>query len=595
MSRDRTFSGMETRFVVTTLYRLAKLRMLATFVAVGLRAAIRLCLIVATAAIVRALAPEQELGGDELLAPVVAVIGFFVLDHVIGAFESIGIGALGLSLQTALREGELQRLLAPPRLDHLDDARNADWTRAVMAGGAGIPATDVTRGLADTIRSTIEGAGVAALVIMILGPLAGTALVGFWVLARFAVRRSLLESLDKWTSDPFQSQKLGYLNHLLVDGRNADEMKLFRLRPFFLEKVLSIWRSRMERLTRSSTDTSRRVLLLGTTGFIVNGVVLGYAGLIAATGSIGLSDLAVVLLSVLRLSRLMAVDETHLRSTQARRLLDRPSDLEATEGELASLGQDRRATSSTPVWTDTSNSIAFDRVWFRYNRTQEWVLRDLSFEVRAGASLGIQGPNGVGKTTILQLLAGMVVPDRGTIYVGGRALADIPANVLRARVAAVFQDFARFRCTVRDEIGFGAPDRCHLSDEMLSIATKAGVGGLVRSLPSGWDTELLANLEGGVDLSVGEWQRLALARALFALNTGRDILLLDEPTSHFDAEMESRFASLVAQLTGVTRVIVSHRPGIHKWVDGVLTLPSGHAVAHDRSSERDAPPLSCQS
>jgi ATP-binding cassette subfamily B protein len=228
--------------------------------------------------------------------------------------------------------------------------------------------------------------------------------------------------------------------------------------------------------------------------------------------------------------------------------------------------------------------IRFERVGFAYPGGRD-VLVGLDLEIPIGRSLAIVGFNGAGKTTAVKLLAGLYRPSRGRITVDSTDLAAVDARGWQRHVAAIFQDFGRYPLTARENIGWGAP--AHLDDEagIRRAAELAGAMAVIDGLPAGFDTVLDRRFEGGAEASGGEWQRIAIARALFAVHHGASVLVLDEPTAQLDARAEADIYDRFLKLTtGVTTVVVSHRFSTIRRADRIVVLEDGaiiEAGAHD--------------
>ena len=183
------------------------------------------------------------------------------------------------------------------------------------------------------------------------------------------------------------------------------------------------------------------------------------------------------------------------------------------------------------------------------------MLSELTLELPAGRSLGLVGVNGAGKSTLITLLARMREPTAGTLTVDDVPLDRLSARDWQRMVAVVYQDFARLPLSAAENVGMfgdGRPD-----PELLErAAARAGAGEIIASLPRGWDTILSPQYTGGVDLSGGQWQRIALARALYAIESGATLLVLDEPTSQLDIRGEAAFYDRFLELTeGVTSIV----------------------------------------
>lgn len=214
-------------------------------------------------------------------------------------------------------------------------------------------------------------------------------------------------------------------------------------------------------------------------------------------------------------------------------------------------------------------SIQFDRVTFRYNENEPWILNNATFEVKAGESIAIVGPSGCGKSTVLRLLLGLLDPMLGKVRVGGVDLSQLGKIKYRNMLGAVLQDDKLLAGSIADNISFfddeASPERIH------DAARGAQVHDDICAMPMGYHT-LVGDM--GSSLSGGQQQRIFLARALYKKPS---ILVLDEATSHLDLERERRISELLLE-TKVTRIIVAHRPETISTADRVLVLTQGQLV-----------------
>ena len=224
------------------------------------------------------------------------------------------------------------------------------------------------------------------------------------------------------------------------------------------------------------------------------------------------------------------------------------------------------------------DGIRFEHVSFAYPGTTRRVLDDVSLELKPGSVVAIVGENGAGKTTLVKLLCRLYQPDEGRILVDGADLARISADAWRSRVAGAFQDFFRFEFRARDTVGIG--DLARIDDEpaVRAAVNRAGADDVVERLAAGLDTQLGATWPNGVELSFGQWQKLALARGFM-----RDrplLLVLDEPTAALDAETEhalfERYAA-AARGDGIT-ILVSHRFSTVRMADTIVVLDGARVV-----------------
>jgi ATP-binding cassette subfamily B protein len=207
------------------------------------------------------------------------------------------------------------------------------------------------------------------------------------------------------------------------------------------------------------------------------------------------------------------------------------------------------------------------------------VLQDFDLTLPAGTSLAVVGANGAGKTTLVKLLCRLYDPDRGRITIDGVDLRDLDITSWRDRIAAVFQDSLRLELPARLNVGYGRPHAADDLDAVRAAAEIAGVADVIDALPNGWETPLSAEYSGGADLSGGEWQKLGLARAMFAVRHGADVLVLDEPAAHFDARSEADLYERFLLITeGVTTIVISHRFSTVRQASTIVVVDEGRVV-----------------
>jgi ATP-binding cassette subfamily B protein len=231
------------------------------------------------------------------------------------------------------------------------------------------------------------------------------------------------------------------------------------------------------------------------------------------------------------------------------------------------------AAADLPVPVTLRDGIRFDRVSFAYPGTTRLVLDDVSLSLPAGAVVAIVGENGAGKTTMVKLLARMYEPSSGTILIDDAPLGRMPADRWRAKLAGAFQDFFRFELIARHSVGVGDVPRMDNEGAVLAAIDRAGAGDVLERFPAGLATQLGQTWPGGVEMSFGQWQKIALARGFM-----RDrplLLVLDEPTAALDAETEhalfERYAAAARGRTAVT-LLVSHRFSTVRMADLIVVL-----------------------
>jgi ATP-binding cassette subfamily B protein len=240
---------------------------------------------------------------------------------------------------------------------------------------------------------------------------------------------------------------------------------------------------------------------------------------------------------------------------------------------------DRAADGMVSPVDKPQHEIRFQGVTFTYPRQAAPVLHEVNLAIPAGKSLAIVGENGAGKSTLLKLLAGFHRPTSGRVTVDGTDLADLQGASWQRRLAPVFQEFVRYPLPARENVGFGAVSRLDEERLLQQAADRARASGLISKLPAGWDTVLARQYTGGVELSGGEWQRIALARAFVAVENGAGVVILDEPTANLDPLTEVElYEELLEATRGLTTILVSHRfPSVRK-ADHIVVLHKGRVV-----------------
>jgi ATP-binding cassette subfamily B protein len=243
-------------------------------------------------------------------------------------------------------------------------------------------------------------------------------------------------------------------------------------------------------------------------------------------------------------------------------------------------GQEEHA--RVPAPQTIERGIHIEGLSFRYPGTDAWVLRDVDLDLPAGSVVAIVGENGAGKTTLVKLLARFYQPTKGRIMVDGTELGLVSADAWRSRLGGAFQDFMRYEFFARQTIGLGDLARSDLDAALLAAVERGGAGDVIERLPYGLDTQLGPTWDNGMELSFGQWQKLALARGF--MRERPLLLVLDEPTAALDAETEhalfERFAeaSRQARNDGRVTVLVSHRFSTVRMADLIVVIDGGRVV-----------------
>jgi ATP-binding cassette subfamily B protein len=247
-------------------------------------------------------------------------------------------------------------------------------------------------------------------------------------------------------------------------------------------------------------------------------------------------------------------------------------DVDALVAELGTVTGPAVGGAPVPQWS----TITFEQVSYTYPGADRAALSELDLSLRAGSSLAIVGVNGAGKTTLITLLARLRDPTTGRIAVDGIDLSALDPLAWQRRVAVVYQDFTHYPLTARENVALVDLEG-EVDDELLARAVEmAGATSVIDGLPHGWDTVLAAGYRRGGDLSGGQWQRIALARALYAVGRGAGLLVLDEPTAQLDIRSEAAFYERFLELTtGVTSIVISHRFSTVRRAERIAVLDGG--------------------
>lgn len=245
--------------------------------------------------------------------------------------------------------------------------------------------------------------------------------------------------------------------------------------------------------------------------------------------------------------------------------------LENIEREVEELSSKEKVISMS-----CSGEIHFEDVSFTYPNSDKEVLHDISVSIKSGEKIAIVGDNGSGKSTFISLLTGMFAPDKGTVDIDGLAMEEHKEE-LRNKISVIFQDFAHYEATLRENITVSDASRNLSDEEITELAQKIHVEDVIKEQPEGLDGLLGHLSQKGNDLSGGQWQKIALLRAVYRSDT--NIMILDEPTAALDPIAEAELYRNFSEITGDrTTILISHRLGITKLVDRILVFHEGRII-----------------
>ncbi|MCP5100672.1 MAG: ABC transporter ATP-binding protein, partial [Chloroflexi bacterium] len=324
-----------------------------------------------------------------------------------------------------------------------------------------------------------------------------------------------------------------YYDHLLSGIQAAKEMRLLNTGGYFIDKVSRLYRhihqaERQQQKRELGWETG-----LGSLSSLISSGAFVTVLLAAFNGNLSLGDVTLYMGAVRSVQAaskniLFAISGLHESSLFYTYYLD-----------LMALTEPLPHATSPQFVPELTQSIKLRGVSFRYHQDQPWVLQDVNMTIPAGQCVALVGLNGAGKTTLVKLLLRFYDPTEGQILWDGVDIRQFDPRALRQRMGAIFQDFMRYDLTVQENIGIGDVAHIEAEDRVQQAAKRSGVHEMIATLPQGYDTELtlmFANGRSPIDLSGGQWQKIATAR-LF-MRQEADLLILDEPTAALDAEAE---------------------------------------------------------
>ena len=505
--------------------------------------------------------------GQQITNTLIAIGGVLLLQEVVAAGRGIAITDLYRRYDEYLLARVMRTTLTIPGLELFEEpglAAKTDRAARIARFGPG----ELVSGLA--MQWAVQAQGLAATVLVAtVWPVAAVGLAVVWLVVARQWQTDYYRANPFW-ADPLRRAR--YLKQLALMPAWAKEVRIFGLAGWLGERFGQQWALVMAELWRARRADQRLMLPLLLLVLGANALVLFLAARATLQGTLTAGALTVLVQGLFGMAWLANQDGDILIENGAVPAPD-VVDLEATVAPLLS------ATAGTVAATNLPRQeICFHGVRFAYpGRTP--VYDGLDLRIEAGRSLAIVGLNGAGKTTLIKLLTGLETPQAGHITVDGINLAALEQTTWRQAVAAIFQDFVRYELPARENIGFGAVELLQngISDQHLAaIAQRAGAESILTSLPDGLETVLSRRFSGGTDLSGGQWQRMALARAMTAVDAGARVLVLDEPTAHLDVRAEADLYDRFLDLTrGLTTIVISHRFSTVRRADRIVVLQDG--------------------
>lgn len=527
---------------------------------------------------------------DETITWVGVELGLVVLQATLtrglGLIRSVLGSRLGTDVNVAILERatklELRHFEDPEFYDRLSRARREASSR---------PMSLVTEAFA-LVQNLLTLAGYAALLLQFSGWVV-LALMLATVPATIAEMRYSKATfrLRNWRSP--DSRRLIYLEYVLANDEHAKEVKLFGLGPMFLARYKELaerFHAEDSKLATRRSIVTTLLSLLATGAFYASYAAMA---VLAAASKLTLGNMTMYVLAFRSgqsafqsiLSGIGSIYEHNLYMSNLFAYLDGTV---AAEDEAKARLPEPAPLATVPALIDGMTrpvdelGIRLENVSFRYPgqaKDDKWVLRNVDLFIPRGQSVALVGQNGAGKTTLVKLVTRLYEPTEGRVLLDGRDLRAWDRSELLARFGVVFQDFNQYQLKVRENVGVGSVEHLEEVPRIERAVEQGGAQALVSGLATGIETPLGRWFQDGVELSGGQWQKVALARGF--MREQADILVLDEPTAALDAEAEHAVFERFKELSkGKTTLIISHRFPTVRMADRILVLEGG-GIAED--------------
>lgn len=378
--------------------------------------------------------------------------------------------------------------------------------------------------------------------------------------------------LRNWRSP--DGRKLNYVEYVLADDGHVKEVKTLGLGSMLLQRYKNLsqtFYTEDKQLAVKRTFWSSGLSLLATFAFYGCYVAMAIE---AANGTMSLGNLTLYVVAFRQgqqafqscLTALGGMYEHNLYMSNLFQFLAIPVNVR----KLISSSSSERTQSA-------ANGIVLEDVGFQYPGKESWALRHIDLTIPAGKSLALVGHNGAGKSTFIKLLCRLYEPTEGRILLDGKDLRDWDIDLLRKRLAVVFQDYNKYQFTFGENVGMGELSEINNKDAIMRAVERGGAQDVLANLPEGLETPLGYWYSKGTELSGGQWQKIALARAF--MRESADILILDEPTAALDAIAEEKVFERFRQLAiGKTAILISHRFPTVRMADRICVIENGGII-----------------
>jgi len=494
------------------------------------------------------------------------------VQRAVGAYMGYG---RNLFVRRVQLEAERRLLAQASKVDigHFD---NSDWHDRLARAKR-----DVSWRPGDLTWSVLGLSGNIVTVVLMAGLLASL----HWVLVVLALaaaglslaleRRVTSRLYEYFYKETPEEREREYLGDLLVQPRSTKEIRAYVLADYLLGRHTKLSEDlfkQRELMYRSATRISMLTGLVGGTTLALAYVFLAVRGV---AGTIDPGGVVLVIGAFTAVSGTLGqISSTFVAVDQHTTFLDDYFSF-LSIGSLVPVPVNPHPEAAWHNAISTAG-IDFENITFTYPGGTEPAVAGLNLHIRSGELIALVGENGAGKSTLIRLLLRFYDPDQGSVRVGGVDLKNLDPTVLRSRIGVLFQDYASYELSVRENVVMGRPDGEVKDERVMEALRDARSDWLLKKMPKGLDSKVGRLFEGGHDLSGGEWQRLALARIMYR---DADIWILDEPTSSLDPEAEAAIlAELKENLKGRIGIVISHRFSTVRIADRIAVIADGHVT-----------------
>lgn len=529
--------------------------------------------------------------GDRLIAALVVAALLYAASLILDPIGAALSTAASQRITSRLQARLLTAVTAPATVAHLEDTDTLNRLASAEGSLTGYFPGNAPVTWAGSVAGRLSGVFGCAVIAAYFWWL-GLLLLVMWLAVRRVILKSVLKQAIDMRGQTTEMRRAWYYTGVGSKARDAKEVRVFGLAKFFAGRYAQHFAESIRAGHAGLRGLHKRAIAC----FVV--VLGGYALAIwtitdaARTHEIGIRSMSIMLpmLAITAAAGNVSMDDITLAWT----LFGLP--------DADRLEQDLRPPSELDGAQDPGGAprtaVRFEGVRFRYPAAPNSqaspgspastgdVLVGVDLELAAGTSTALVGVNGAGKSTLVSLLARLRDPTGGRITVDGTDLRELDPARWQRTIALMPQDPVRYPLTAYDNVAFGALEHADDRDGVRRAARLSGFSTVVEELPHGWDTVLSRELPDGAELSGGQWQRLALARALFATFHGARVLVLDEPTAALDVRAEARFYERFHEITaGLTTLVISHRFATVRRAQHIYVLDGGVITSHGSHDE----------